>query len=98
MQRFTIDPKRVHPFETCPVCGDDIQIHEWMDVVAEKGVVDCDRNDPQLYRWYWSDGRIEYLPMPTPEEFGTFSSPMSYSYPHEFGDEIPRLIALVRVP
>lgn len=38
-----------HPFATCPVCGDDIHIHEWIDVSRNSDnllnvVIDCDRN------------------------------------------------------
>lgn len=30
---------------TCPVCGDDVVIHEWLGITADNSVIDCDRKD-----------------------------------------------------
>jgi hypothetical protein len=30
----------------CDVCGDDLDLHEWVDVDEDGMMVDCDRYDP----------------------------------------------------
>lgn len=36
--------EQVHPFTECDACGDDVQVHEWIEVRESDGkIVDCDR-------------------------------------------------------
>jgi len=35
----------IHPFTSCDVCGDDVQIHDWVEINETTGViVNCDRS------------------------------------------------------
>lgn len=32
------------PFMSCEVCGDDLDVHDWIDLDVDANIVNCDRN------------------------------------------------------
>lgn len=48
--RVEVKPGMFHPLHPCALCGDDMELHEWIEFLAvadpEHGIVtvDCDRS------------------------------------------------------